>query len=60
MKVGDLIQHRDDPLRQRGPGIIGGIYVRRGITLADVYWSRNEVHVGGYLLNELRFLDESR
>ena len=60
MKAGDLVQHRDDPLRQRGTGIVAKVYMPRDVTLVDVYWSGQERTIYGYMPNELRPLDESR
>ena len=63
MKVGDLVRHRDDPLTQRGPGIVISFSMRSGVSLVDVYWTGRDcapVAVYGYMPSELRPLDESR
>ena len=66
MKVGDLVRHRDDPLTQRGPGIVISFSMSRhggAISLVDVHWTgaqRPPVVIYGYMPSELRPLDESR
>ena len=60
MKVGDLVQHRDDPLRRRGPGIVTKVSSLNNVTLIDVYWSGQERTICAYMPNELVPVDESR
>ena len=62
MKVGDLVQHRDDPSRRSGYGIVTKVSRAKydAGMLVNVYWSGQERTICAYKPNELVVINESR